>query len=319
MPRFNFTIASNLLKEKIPSGSLENTDTYSEYRVKQGDTFYSIYCNKGSRMVSYDEFLKINSHIKNVNLIEPGDPVYFPRIEKTPTATGNTGGEDLALIKTEYKKSDGSGILIYMLKINPAIYSMEVYYGNEKGLTVEDIKKDPETVAAINGGFFAPGQDFHPIGLLRSKEKEINPVTDYWSSSGVFYITTDLLDPYGICTKESYYNSDVTEAIQSFPLLLWDGEPKKYADKEEASRSAIGVDEEGNIILAATESRIAGGLTFNEFAEALAGSGWNIKRALNLDGGTSTQMYVRGNLTLHSAGIILGEDKVSNFLIVKEI
>ena len=271
-------------------------------------------------MVSYDEFLEINSHIKDVNLIEPGDPVYFPRTEKTPgpeiTAEKS---QKSALIKSEYKKSDGSKISIYTLKVDPLKYDISVLYGNRTGLTIGDIKKDENIFAAINGGFFAPGQDFHPIGLLTAEGKKINPNTDYWSYSGVFYITEDPFDPYGICTNESYYDTNVTEAVQSFPILVWNGNPyAEYKDKEEASRSAIGIDEEGNILLIATESRIKGGLTLEEFSIAISSMEIKCRKALNLDGGSSTQMYVKEELSLYSKGAIIGEDKVSNFLVIKE-
>ncbi len=300
----------NLLK---PSNSGMST---VKYTVKPGDTFYSIYCANTTRMFSYDEFISMNGHIKNVDTIEPGDSVYLPaglkNIKKNFSSSHLSG--TIPLVKKEFKKSTGVGFLIYMAKINPLKYKIHLYHN--RGITVEDIKKDRTVSAAINGGFFAPGEDFAPIGLFMSKGKKINPLTDYWDYSGIFYVTSDTRDPYGICTKESFYDTDVTDALQSFPILIWDGHVyKEYKDREEASRSAIGLDGDGNILLIATESTISGGLTLNEFARAICSMNWNCDKALNLDGGSSTQMYVKNLFTLHSAAGIIGQDRVSNFIV----
>jgi exopolysaccharide biosynthesis protein len=303
----------------VKPGNRENVCSMIKYKVKPGDTFYSIYCENTTRMFSYDEFISLNGHIKNVDTIEPGDSVYLPAGLKNIKKDVSTlqPGEKLPLVKKEFKKSTGAKFLIYMVKINPLKYKISLYHN--KGITVEDIKKDRKVIAAINGGFFAPGENFSPIGLLMSKGKKINPLTDYWDYSGVFYITSAQSDPYGICKKESFYDTDVTEAIQSFPILVWNGSVyKEYKDREEASRSAIAIDKDGNILLIATESTISGGLTLNEFAFAINSMNWNCQKALNLDGGSSTQMYVKDLLTLHSTAGIIGQDKVSNFIVFSE-
>ncbi len=304
-------------KVSFPSCNSLNSEnsclTCTEYKVKSGDTFYSLYCTKTTRMVSYNEFIELNNHIKNINSLEPGDSLYFP-VKKT--ALKSEKNNVLSFMEKEYIKLDGSKFLLYIAKINPAQYKVHMYYG--KGITIEDIKKSQKTVAAINGGFFAPGEDFHPIGLLISRGKKINPLTDYWDNSGIFYITTDPKDPYGICKKECFYDTDVTEALQSFPILIWNKKPyKEYKDREEASRSAIGLDSKGNILLIATESTISGGLTLNEFARAISTAEWDCERALNLDGGSSTQMYIKGKLSLHSTAGLIGHDRVSNFIVVQ--
>lgn len=320
--------AINFAKDKVLKQKLNITtaeyyakNSCFEYIVKPGDTFYSIYCKKGSRIVTYDEFIELNSHIKDINSITPGEAVYFPSIDsgKSEEHKEQKTPVKIPLSKTTCVKKDGSEIIIHMAKIDPHLYNMEIYYGNKSGLTIDNFKKDDKIRAAINGGFFSPGDDYFPIGLLINKGKKLNTGTDLWSNSGIFYITTDPFDPYGICTGEDFYETDVKEALQSFPLLLWNGKPcEKYEDKEEASRSAIGTDMKGNILLIATESRITGGLTINEFSEALSLTDWNIHKALNLDGGSSTQFYVKNLLSIKSKAGFLGEDKVSNFIVVRE-
>lgn len=92
--------------------------------------------------------------------------------------------------------------------------------------------------------------------------------------------------------------------IGAGPLLLLNrqvvlnGEGEKFSkafNTQKASRSAIGVDNQGRILLVAVHNRIGGlGATLSEFAEILQKMG--IVSALNLDGGSSTQMYLGGEI-----------------------
>lgn len=221
--------------------------------------------------------------------------------------------ENLSLIKTSYEKEDGTKINFYIIKINPSEYKIEIYYGNNKGIKIDDIKKDSEILAAINCGFFQ--EPFLPVGLLISKGEKINDLDSYWEHTGVFYITTDQVDPYGICTKDAFYDTDVTEGVQSFPLLVWYGKPYvRYNDSEIAARSAIATDDRGNILLIATDT----GITLYEFSRALCKMDWNCRKALNLDGGSSTQMYFKGKLSFYPATGFFQDNRVSNFLTVKK-
>lgn len=93
------------------------------------------------------------------------------------------------------------------------------------------------------------------------------------------------------------------------PLLLLnnqivlDGEGEKFSkafNTQKASRSAIAVDQQGKILLVAVHNRIGGnGPTLREFAQILQKMG--AVSALNLDGGSSTQMYLGGDIVDRSS------------------
>jgi len=92
--------------------------------------------------------------------------------------------------------------------------------------------------------------------------------------------------------------------IGAGPLLLLNnqiilnGEGEKFSkafNTQKASRSAVAVDNQGKIILVAVHNRIGGnGATLEEFAQILQKIG--AVSALNLDGGSSTQMYLGGEI-----------------------
>lgn len=92
--------------------------------------------------------------------------------------------------------------------------------------------------------------------------------------------------------------------IGAGPLLLLNrqivlnGEGEKFSkafNTQKASRSAIAVDNQGRILLVAVHNRVGGlGATLSEFVQLLQKMG--AVSALNLDGGSSTQMYLGGEI-----------------------
>jgi exopolysaccharide biosynthesis protein len=312
----------NLTKEqilkKINTANInKNINSYItdiSKKVKKENPLHSIYCGITDKISSYDIFLKLNSHLKNINNIKSLNTASFNSKDITPKP-----GKILSFIKTEYKKNDGTNIIIYMVKIVPEFFDIKIHYGNNQGLTIDDIKKNTNIEVAVNGGFFEGNGSYLPIGLLLARGKKINPISSDWTHSGIFYITSVPGDLYGICNKDVFYDTDVTEAIQSYPILVWNGKPYVLnKDGEESSRSALAIDSDGNILIIATEPRLSGGISLYEFSRALCKLNFDCRKALNLDGGSSTQLYVKGRLSLYSNYGFIGEDKVSNFLIVKK-
>lgn len=98
--------------------------------------------------------------------------------------------------------------------------------------------------------------------------------------------------------------ADYPYIIGAGPLLLLNrqvvlnGEGEKFSkvfNSQKASRSAIAVDNQGRILLVAVHNRVGGlGATLSEFAQLLQKMG--AVSALNLDGGSSTQMYLGGEI-----------------------
>jgi uncharacterized protein YigE (DUF2233 family) len=220
--------------------------------------------------------------------------------------------EGLEFTQKIYKLSQDTQVTIYMIQINPDLYDLSIYYGNKKGITIEDLKKDKKIEAAINCGFFKA--NFSPVGLLISHGKTINQIDKSWDHTGVFYMTGNNSDPYGICTKDMFYDTDVTEAVQSYPLLIWEGQPYVKNDRiDKAVRSAIALDGRGHIFLIITDEEIS----LYDFSRALCTLDYHFTRALNLDGGTSTQIYIKNKLAFCPSHGLFQDNSVSNMMIVK--
>jgi uncharacterized protein YigE (DUF2233 family) len=79
-------------------------------------------------------------------------------------------------------------------------------------------------------------------------------------------------------------------ALQSFPMLVLNGEPAyQTADFDAARRTVIGVDGDGGVLLIFASW---GGFTLAELSSYLASADLGLVNALNLDGGTSTGLIL---------------------------
>ncbi len=80
--------------------------------------------------------------------------------------------------------------------------------------------------------------------------------------------------------------------------VVLDGEAEKFSkafNQQKASRSAIAINQQGEVLLVAVHNRVGGaGPSLNELANILLEMG--AVSALNLDGGSSTQIYLGGEI-----------------------
>lgn len=137
---------------------------------------------------------------------------------------------------------------------------------------------------AINGGFFNPER--LPIGLRISDYQLLNPIKpiSWW---GVFAINSQKAT---ITAHSNFHRMKETDfAIQSGPRLLIS---KRIPTLKPgyANRSALGIDKKGRVIMLVTENMP---LTTTELAKIMQAKPLDCIDALNLDGGSSSQLYAQ--------------------------
>jgi hypothetical protein len=149
----------------------------------------------------------------------------------------------------------------------------------------------PRTGAAINASFFT--DDLTPLGLLIVDGERTNPVhpPDGWG----FLVLRG--GRAWIVAASNRVARGAAQAVQSKPRLVIDGQIPAFKPQGGYPRSAAGVDSEGRLVLAAT----AGRLTLEEWAACLRDD-LECANALNLDGGPSTQLAVRGRVSADVPG-----------------
>ncbi len=189
---------------------------------------------------------------------------------------------------------------LHAFRIDLKYYEFDLVFARERAAArafVADLAQHKKALIAINGGFFS--SDYEPIGLRVRHNKQEVPLKNisWW---GVFFIQNHT--PHIVAAKQYQANHDISFAIQAGPRLIIDKAiPTLKAGF--AQRSAIGIDKQARVILIATEHAA---MSTTELANLLkspdSAGGFNCVNALNLDGGSSTQIYSNiPNLQLNTA------------------
>ncbi|MBK1884435.1 phosphodiester glycosidase family protein [Luteolibacter pohnpeiensis] len=144
-------------------------------------------------------------------------------------------------------------------------------------------------VMFMNGGIFEPGGI--PSGLLIQNGKTLNPLNRkdgngnfFLKPNGVFFLTEDGAQIVDASAFDANRNG-IRYAVQSGPLLLKNGQTHAAFRKQSESRllrNGVGVDHEGNVILAISRSDSPKSPNFYEFADLFRSLG--CENALFLDG-----------------------------------
>lgn len=180
---------------------------------------------------------------------------------------------------------------IHAFKINLADYHLQLAFTNTLNhplVVVKDLVMYNNAVIGINGGFFSP--EIQPLGLRIKDGQQISPIKhiSWW---GIFYIKNNR--PYIIPQSQYQSSKHISFAVESGPRLVVDGQiPALKAGW--SFRSALGITPKGEVIIAVTD-RVP--ITTKMFATILrkpeAKGGLNCVNALNLDGGSSSQLYAQ--------------------------
>lgn len=158
---------------------------------------------------------------------------------------------------------------------------------------------------ALNGGFFSPNKI--PLGLRLSDQNILNPLKriSWWWIFSIKQHTATITSPY-----EFRRQNKVDFAIQTGPRLLISGQIPALKPGF-ANRSALGIDAKGRILIVVTENLP---MTTTDLAHTLKNPPLKCVDAINLDGGSSSQLYANlPNLKLDVPGFA----QVSDAIVVK--
>jgi len=224
---------------------------------------------------------------------------------------------------------DSSSIEAHTVDQGGIILSVVVFDRRTNILTVADKPDGPESswpdaksaaeshsaLAAINGGFFTP--EGKPLGLLIENGTSRGSVNRSSNLGNTVYLDT----PPSLITRESYLNNkpETRNLLQAGPRLMWKGSiPSGLKNQTPRPRSFILWDGGNKLALGHAQSA-----TLASLAKALSAQpipGMKITHALNLDGGTSADLWISsavkgGGLNLRS---ILNKP-VRNYLILQSV
>ena len=208
------------------------------------------------------------------------------------------------------------GLLIHAWELDLRYFELSVVVQLEEfGSTVAKLRSEHNAALAINGGFFEIDSEdrISPSGVLILDGQEIHPYVAS-AGSGVLIWRDGTLRLDWSSRQRSYAKAE--SAVQSGPFVVDPGGKNGiYSnDFDRRKRSAICITEDRVILVSVGGS----GLSLYELGELLSrpstDGGFGCERALNLDGGASTQASVA--IADHALEIE-GTWKIQNAVIVK--
>ena len=153
-----------------------------------------------------------------------------------------------------------------------------------------EVMANTKSLAGVNGGYFDP--ENAPVGLLVSEGRVIAPLRKAKLLSGVLAVSATRVD---IVRATRFVRGDkIISAVQCGPLLVEQAAPVAgLDDTRPARRTFASVDGNGRAALG-----VSSAVSLAQLGRILCltnpGGKLKIVRALNLDGGSSTAFWFRG-------------------------
>jgi len=177
-----------------------------------------------------------------------------------------------------------------IVRLDPAAVRFHVGYDPANPRRLSAWAAESEVIVAINGGYFTRDND--AIGVIVSHGQRWGSTLG--SFAGMFAVTPDQQASIRWLTTWPYDPGEaLAEAVQSFPVLVKPGGLMGFpADADDGTpdrRTVIGQDRAGRIVIVVAPSGL---LSLHELATFLASAGLDLDIALNLDGGSSTGIWL---------------------------
>lgn len=175
-----------------------------------------------------------------------------------------------------------------------------------KNASADQFGEHSQALLSVNGGFF--DHNFNPLGLRINNKKLENPLKriSWW---GIFYIKNN--KAYISSLNRFQHDSNIDFAMQSGPRLLVKKRiPSLKAG--DADRSALGITADGKVIILVSTNAA---MSTNQLAHLLKAPPLSCIDAINLDGGSSSQLYAHiGSFLLN----VHSFSNVSDAIVVKK-
>lgn len=177
---------------------------------------------------------------------------------------------------------------ISIVRVDPGQVRLRVGYAPDSPNTLDTWTQQTAPLLLVNGGFF--DENNKATALLISDG--VANGASYQGFGGMFTVAGDGSVGIQPLRDQAYDPAvELDQALQSFPMLIFPGGASadvKWNDERDR-RTALALDRTGRLLIIVCPQA---SFSLNEFAAWLQQSDLEIDRALNLDGGASTGLYV---------------------------
>ena len=181
-----------------------------------------------------------------------------------------------------------AAVPLVIVRLDPAQVRLRVAYAPDRPRGLRGWFEARQPLVAINGSFFTP--EYRATALLVSDG--VASGASYEAFGGMLSVAPDGGVSLRALSDQPYNPAEpIKQALQSFPMLVFPGgTPATIEDDgRRARRSAVAIDRAGRLLLLVSPTS---DFTLRGLADWLSQSDLDVDRALNLDGGSSTGLYM---------------------------
>ncbi len=202
----------------------------------------------------------------------------------------NRGATGVEVRYEDWKNSDGDDETVTIVRFDTHKIKVSVGYQPGQPLSMNDWTQLEHPLAIINGGYF--DQQFNATALVVSNGKVFGK--SYTGFGGMLSVNAHGTVSLRSLRQQPYdpNNERLVQATQSAPILMLSGKRTQFsADASQTRRSVVAMDKQGRLLFIVCPGQV---FSLDELADQLISSDLSIEVALNLDGGSSTGLYVNG-------------------------
>ena len=187
-------------------------------------------------------------------------------------------------------QGDTGGATLWVVTFDPKAHAFALMDNPEGKFDLGSASEKRGALAAVNGGYFHP--DRTPLGLVIRQGVEIHPLEKAKLLSGLLTVTPTAI---GIQRPAAFKSSPaVREALQAGPFLVEKGKAITGLEAtRDAARTVVIQTANGHFGFLICKSTTLAGMADLLATPSIFPEG-KIVKAMNLDGGTSTALWVRG-------------------------
>jgi uncharacterized protein YigE (DUF2233 family) len=207
-----------------------------------------------------------------------------------PTDTGWLVGSPGVELRRVQVSAPGQQPLssVVVVRLDPAQIRLRVAYDPQQPQALSAWFEQRQPLLAVNGSFFT--EQYASTALVISDG--VASGASYQGFGGMLAVAPDeRVELWPL--RDTPYDPSVplAQGVQSFPMLVFPGgAPAPVEDNgQRARRTAVALDRAGRLLFVVSPTSA---FTLPELAAWLAGADLEVDRALNLDGGSSTGLYL---------------------------
>jgi uncharacterized protein YigE (DUF2233 family) len=212
-----------------------------------------------------------------------------PTDQGTPQLNTWYSGSPGVEVRYEDWKSPGNNEdTVTIVRFDLHHIKLSVAYQPSQPLSMSEWMQKEHATAIINGGYF--DNQNNATALTISNGQSFG--TSYNGFGGMLSVNNNGHIDLRSLRQHPYNpsNDQLQQATQSSPMLVLNGKATQFnADAASSRRSVVAIDQQGRLLFIASPSAA---FSLGELEDLLVNSDLSINRALNLDGGASTGLYL---------------------------